>query len=270
MKTEREIKQEVTVKFQPETSLNVSMRKRKKPTFLMLEELSSSKKGKNNNKGNTKKKVGGGCSMRGSKRVNAKQTPTPEDIPEEQLNAKDEENAKASSEEREINRKFKKTVKTLAIFEKQSNDEEKEDIVESNSEETSRKTDKSKNKKSAAKRKRSSKHPKQDEMSSSDEDKPKAKRPKMKSSRKKGRKGKKKGKQGNECEYSENDIIDETETGADILKLLLHHCKLPFEVQNKLLFYLDDDEINVLAQDRIKSKEGYEAGPTFMIMHMNP
>ena len=65
------------------------------------------------------------------------------------------------------------------------------------------------------------------------------------------------------CEYSESDIIDETETGADILKLLLHPCKLPFEVQNKLLLYLDDDEINILAKDRIKSKEGYEAGPTF-------
>ena len=100
-------------------------------------------------------------------------------------------------------------------------------------------------------------------MSSSDEDKLKAKRSKSKSSRKKGKKGKKEGKQGNECQYSENDIIDETETGADILKLLLHPCKLPFEVQNKLLFYLDDDEINVLAKDRIKSKEGYEAGPTF-------
>ena len=100
-------------------------------------------------------------------------------------------------------------------------------------------------------------------MSSSDEDKLKAKRSKSKSSRKKGKKGKKEGKQGNECQYSENDIIDETETGADILKLLLHPCKLPFEVQNKLLFYLDDDEINILAKDRIKSKEGYEAGPTF-------
>ena len=57
-------------------------------------------------------------------------------------------------------------------------------------------------------------------------------------------------------------IVDETETGADILKLLLHPCTLPFEVQNKLLFYLDNDEINILAKDRIKSK-GYEAGPTF-------
>ena len=100
-------------------------------------------------------------------------------------------------------------------------------------------------------------------MSSSDENKLKAKRPKRKSSRKKGKKGKKQGKQGNECEYSENDIIDETEKGADILKLLLHPCTLPFEVQNKLLFYLDDDEINILAKDRIKSKEGYEVGPTF-------
>ena len=34
-------------------------------------------------------------------------------------------------------------------------------------------------------------------------------------------------------------------------------------MQNKLLFYLDDDEINILAKDRIKSKEGYEVGPTF-------
>ena len=51
--------------------------------------------------------------------------------------------------------------------------------------------------------------------------------------------------------------------GADILKLLLHPCTLPFEVQNKLLFYLDDHEMNILAKDRIKSKEGYEAGPTF-------
>ena len=100
-------------------------------------------------------------------------------------------------------------------------------------------------------------------MSSSDEDKLKAKRPKRKSSREKGKKRKKQGKQGNECEYSENDIIDETETGADILKLLLHPCTLPFEVQNKLLFYLDDDKINILTKDRIKSKEGYEAGPTF-------
>ena len=100
-------------------------------------------------------------------------------------------------------------------------------------------------------------------MSSSEEDKPKAKRPKRKSSRKKSKKEKRQGKQENECEYSESDIIDETETGADILKLLLHPCKLPFEVQNKLLFYLDDDEINILAKDRIKSKEGYEAGPTF-------
>ena len=34
-------------------------------------------------------------------------------------------------------------------------------------------------------------------------------------------------------------------------------------MQNKLLFYLDDDKINILAKDRIKCKEGYEAGPTF-------
>ena len=67
-------------------------------------------------------------------------------------------------------------------------------------------------------------------MSSGDEDKPKAKRPKRKSSRKKSKKEKRQGKQGNECEYSESDVIDETETGADILKLLLHPCKLPFEV----------------------------------------
>ena len=86
-------------------------------------------------------------------------------------------------------------------------------------------------------------------MSSSDEDKLKAKRPKRKSSRKKGKKGKKQGKQGNECEYSENDIIDETETGAHKLKLLLYPCSLPFEVQNKLLFYLDDDKINILAKE---------------------
>ena len=47
------------------------------------------------------------------------------------------------------------------------------------------------------------------------------------------------------------------------MKLLLHPCTLPFKVQNKLLFYLDNDKINILAKDRIKSKEGYEAGPTF-------
>ena len=176
------------------------------------------------------------------------------------MNAEDEDNAKASSEERKRNRKSKKTAKTLAIPEEQLNDEEKEDIVESSSEETGRKTDKSKIKKSAAKRKRSSKHAKQDEMSS-DEDKPKD--PKVNLAERRVKKGKKEGKQGNECQYSENDIIDETETGADILKLLLHPCKLPFEVQNKLLFYLDDDKINILAKDRIKSKEGYEAGPTF-------
>ena len=91
----------------------------------------------------------------------------------------------------------------------------------------------------------------------------KLKDPKRKSSRKKGKKGKKQEKHGNEYEYSENNIIDETETGVDILKLLLHPCTLPFKVQNKLLFYLDNDEINILAKDRIKSKEGYEAGPTF-------
>ena len=34
-------------------------------------------------------------------------------------------------------------------------------------------------------------------------------------------------------------------------------------MEKKLLFYLDDSEINILAKDRIKSKEGYEAGPTF-------
>ena len=179
------------------------------------------------------------------------------------MNAKDTEIAKASSEERKRNRKSKRTAKTLAIPEEQLNDEEKEDIVDSSSEETSRKTDKTKNKKSAAKRKRSSKHAKPDELYSSDEDKPKAKRPKRKSSRKKGKKGKKQEKHGNECEYSENNIADETEMGADILKLLLHPCTLPFEVQNKLLFYLDNDEINILAKDRFKSKEGYEAGPTF-------
>ena len=80
-------------------------------------------------------------------------------------------------------------------------------------------------------------------MSSNDENKPKAKKPKRKSSRIKSKKEKRQGKQENECEYSESDIIDERETGADILKLLLHPCKLPFEVQNKLLFYLDDDKI---------------------------
>ena len=138
------------------------MRKWKNPAHsdVTEKELFSSKNGKNNNKGNTKKKVGGGCSTRGSGRVKAKQTPTPADIPEEQLNAKDKEIAKVSSEERKRNRKSKKTAKTSAIPEEQLNDEEKEDIVESRSEETSRKTDKSKNKKSAAKRKRSSKHAK--------------------------------------------------------------------------------------------------------------
>ena len=142
--------------------MNVSTRKWKNPTCsdVTEEELSSSKNGQINNKGNTKKKVGGGYSMRGSMRVKAKQTPTPADIPEEQLNAKDKEIAKVSSEERKRNRKSKKTAKTLAIPEEQSNDEEKEDIVKSSPEETSRKTDKSKNKKSAAKRKRSSKHTK--------------------------------------------------------------------------------------------------------------
>ena len=103
--------------------------------------------------------------------------------------------------------------------------------------------------------------PNEDEMSSSDEDKPKD--PKGNLAERRVKKGKSKGKQGNECEYSENDIIDETETGADILKLLLHPCTLPFEVQNELLFYLDDDKINILAKDRIKSREGYEAGSTF-------
>ena len=129
------------------------MRKWKKPTHsdVTEEELSNSKKGKNNNKGKTKK-VGGRCSKRGSVRGKAKQTPTPADTPEEELNAKDEEIAKASSEERKRNRKSKKTAKTLAIPEEQSNDEEKEDILESSSEERSRKTDKSKHKKSAAKR----------------------------------------------------------------------------------------------------------------------
>ena len=60
-------------------------------------------------------------------------------------------------------------------------------------------------------------------------------------------------------------MFDETESGADILKLLLHPCVLPFEVQNKLLFYLDSDEINILTKDKIKSKEGFKARPQFNI-----
>ena len=76
---------------------------------------------------------------------------------------------------------------------------------------------------------------------------------------------KKQGKREEDCEYAEDDIIDETESGANILKLLLHPCVLPFEVQNKLLFYLDSDEINILTKDRIKAKEGFEAGPQFNI-----
>ena len=40
---------------------------------------------------------------------------------------------------------------------------------------------------------------------------------------------------------------------------------MPFEVQNKLLFYLDSDEINILTKDRIKAKEGFEVGPQFNI-----
>ena len=82
-----------------------------------------------------------------------------------------------------------------------------------------------------------------------------------KSSKKCGKRKKKQGKREEDCEYAEGDIIDETESEADILKLLLHPCVLPFEVQNKLLFYLDSDEINILTKDRIKAKEVFEAGP---------
>ena len=116
MKTEREIEQEVTVQIDPE-----KLRKWKKPTCsdVTEEELSNSKKGKNNNKGKTKKKVGGRCSMRGSVRGKAKQTPTPADIPEEQLNAKDEEIAKASSEERKEIESLKRQLK-LWLFLKNS------------------------------------------------------------------------------------------------------------------------------------------------------
>ena len=74
-----------------------------------------------------------------------------------------------------------------------------------------------------------------------------------------------KGKERRIVEYGENNIIDETETGADILKLLLHPCVLPFEAQNKLLFYLDSDEINILTKDRIKLKEKFKAGLQFII-----
>ena len=55
------------------------------------------------------------------------------------MNAKDEEIAKSSSEEGKEIESLKRQSKTLAIPEEQSNDEEKEDILESSSEERGKK-----------------------------------------------------------------------------------------------------------------------------------
>ena len=59
------------------------------------------------------------------------------------------------------------------------------------------------------------------------------------------------------------DLIDQM--GKSMLEHLLQPCTLPFSVQNKLLFYLSQDDINTLFHDRNKTKDGWEAGPQFTL-----
>ena len=50
--------------------------------------------------------------------------------------------------------------------------------------------------------------------------------------------------------------ISSDQMGKLMLEHLLHPCTLPFSVQNKLLFFLSQDDINALFHDRNKTKDG--------------
>ena len=64
-------------------------------------------------------------------------------------------------------------------------------------------------------------------------------------------------------DHDDVNLIDQT--GKLMLEHHLHPCTLPFSVQNKLLFYLSQDDINTLFCDRNKTKDGWEAGPQFTL-----